>query len=168
MGDARSMSIDEARASAVETLTAVRRGEEAPHRPDETVFEAVAKAVFERYSRLWKAGTLKVNRGYLRKQILPHFAERQIAEIDRQEVRNRFARLHATPVSADRSMPVLSVIAREAECMACAPRAPIPAGASGATAARAASGCVKASLERVRDAFEHLYTFYCEGMKSEF
>ena len=126
VGDAGTMSLDEARASAVETLAAVRRGEEAPHRPDETLFEAVAETVFERHARLWKAGTLRVNRGYLRKQILPHFAGRQIAEIDRQEVRRWFASLRATPVAADRSMPVLSVIMREAERMGLRPEGSNP------------------------------------------
>ena len=117
VGDAGTMSIAEARAAAAEMLAAIRRGEDAPHRPEETVFEAVAATVFERHARLWKAGTLKVNRGYLRNQLLPHFAGRPIADIDRQEVRNWFARLRATPVAADRSMPALSVIMREAEAM---------------------------------------------------
>ena len=36
------MRIEEARASAVETLAAIRQGGDAPHRPNETLFEAVA------------------------------------------------------------------------------------------------------------------------------
>ena len=126
VGDAGSMGIDEARALAVETLAAIRRGEEAPPRPDETVFETVAGIVFERHARLWKAGTLHVNRCYLRNQLLPYFTGRQIADIDRQEVRHWFARLHATPVAADRSMPVLSVIMREAERMGLRPEGSNP------------------------------------------
>ena len=43
------MSVDEARSSAVRTLAAIRRGEEAPRDPAETLFEAVAETVFERY-----------------------------------------------------------------------------------------------------------------------
>ena len=126
VGDAGTMSIDEARASAVQMLAAIRRGEEAPHRPDETLFEVVAETVFERHARLWKAGTLNVNRSYLRCQILPHFTGRQIADIDRQEVRNWFASLRATPVAADRSMPVLSVIMKEAEAMGLRPEGSNP------------------------------------------
>ena len=126
VGNAGSMSIDEARASAAEILAAIRRGEDAPRRPDETLFEAVAGIVFERHARLWKSGTLHVNRGYLRNQLLPHFAGRQIADIDRQEVRNWFASLRATPVAADRSMPVLSVIMREAEAMGLRPEGSNP------------------------------------------
>ena len=121
IGDAETMSVAEARALAAEMLAAIRRGEDGLHRPDETLFEAVARTVFERYARVWKAGTLYVNRSYLRKRIMPHFAGRPVADIDRQEVRHWFASLHATPVAADRSLPVLSVIMQEAEKMGLRP-----------------------------------------------
>ena len=117
VGDAGAVSVKEARSRATETLAAIRRGEPAPAQADETLFETVAGTVFERYERLWKPRTLFVNRSYLRKQILPHFAGRRIDDIDRRDVHNWFASLHATPVSADRSMPVLSVIMKEAEAM---------------------------------------------------
>ena len=63
------------------------------------------------------ARTMYVNQRYLHIQILPYFAGRQITDIERQDVRTRFASRSATPVAADRSMPVLSVIMREAEAM---------------------------------------------------
>ena len=126
VGDAGSMSIAEAQAAAVKMLAAIRRGEDVPHRPDETLFEAVAEMMFERHARLWKAGTLRVNRDYLLSQILPRFAGWQIADIDRQEVRNWFASRSATPVAADRSMPILSVIMREAERMGMRPEGSNP------------------------------------------
>ena len=66
VGDADSMTVAEARSRAGAILSAIRRGEDAPRDPRETLFEAVAETVFERYQRVWKAGTLKVNRGYLR------------------------------------------------------------------------------------------------------
>ena len=126
VGDYRSMSVAKARASATEMLTAIRRGEALPHAPGETLFEVVAEATFRSYERVWKHGTLHVNRGYLRKQLIPHFAGRDIADIDRQEVRNWFARLRATPAAADRSMPILSVIMREAERMGLRPEGSNP------------------------------------------
>ncbi|MYE02486.1 MAG: tyrosine-type recombinase/integrase [Alphaproteobacteria bacterium] len=126
VGDAGTMSIADARASAAAMLAAIRRGEEAPAARDDTLFEAVAETVFRHYERVWKSGTLKVNRSYLRKQLLPHFAGRAISDIDRQEVRNWFVRLRATPVAADRSMPVLSVIMREAEWMGLRPEGSNP------------------------------------------
>ncbi|MCY3753486.1 MAG: site-specific integrase [Alphaproteobacteria bacterium] len=126
VGDVGSMSIEEARASAAEMIAAIRRGGETPHRPDETLFEAVAERAFHRHERVWKPGTLAVNRCYLRNQLLPHFAGRPIAAIDRQEVRRWFALLRATPVAADRSMPVLSVIMKEAEAMGLRPEGSNP------------------------------------------
>ena len=125
-GDAETVSVGEARSLAGGMLAAVRRGEGALHAPGETLFEAVAETTFRRHERLWKAGTLAVNRSYLRNQLLPYFAGRPIADIDRQEVRNWFARLRATPVAADRSMPVLSVIMREAERMGLRPEGSNP------------------------------------------
>ena len=121
VGDAGGMSVGEARSVADDMLVAIRRGEVTPLAPAETLFEAVAEAAFRRHERVWKPGTLYVNRRYLRNQLLPHFAGRPIAAIDRQEVRNWFALLRAKPVAADRSMPVLSVIMKEAEAMGLRP-----------------------------------------------
>lgn len=126
VGDAGAMDIAEARSVAGTMLAAIRRGEPAPARPEEALFEAVAKTVFQEHERVWKPRTLDVNRGYLRNQILPHFAGRNIADIDRREVRNWFASLAATPVAADRSMPILSVIMREAERMGLRPKGTNP------------------------------------------
>ena len=126
VGDANSMSVTDARRRADEMLAAIRRGEDAPPYPGEALFEVVAETVFERYERVWKAGTLEVNRGYLRNQILPCFSGRPVADIDSQEVRNWFASLRAAPVAADRSMPVLSVIMREAEAMGLRPEGSNP------------------------------------------
>ena len=126
IGDADNTGIAEARGHATETLAAIRKGESAPARPEETLFEAVAETVFDRYARVWKAGTLNVNRCYLRNQLLPYFAGRGIADIDGGDVRNWFALLRATPVAADRSMPVLSVIMREAEEMGLRPEGSNP------------------------------------------
>ena len=114
IGDAGSMDLEEARQRATELLAAVRR-DEAPALPEERLFEAVAEEVFKRYGRTWKPGTLKVNRNYLRNTILPRFRGRNIADIDRQDVQHWFASLRATPVAADRSAPILSVIMRQAE-----------------------------------------------------
>ena len=126
VGNAGSLSVSEARSLAGEMLIAIRRGEDEPAPPGEILFGAVAEAAFRRHEGVWKPGTLAVNRSYLRNQLLPHFAGRPIADIDRQEVRNWFARLRATPVAADRSMPVLSVIMREAERMGLRPEGSNP------------------------------------------
>ena len=114
IGDAGSIGLDEARQRATELLAAIRRDEPAAL-PEERLFEAVAEEVFSRYGRHWKPGTLKVNRNYLGNTILPRFRGRNIADITRQDVQRWFASLRATPVAADRSAPILSVIMRQAE-----------------------------------------------------
>ena len=113
VGDATDINLAQARRRAQVMLAATRNG--TPASSEETLFETVAGEVFRRYGRTWKPGTLKVNRYYLRNQILPWFKGRQIAEITRGDVQQWFASLHATPVAADRSAPVLSVIMARAE-----------------------------------------------------
>ena len=126
VGEADAMDIAEARSLAKLMLAAIRRGEAVPARPEDALFEAVAGTVFRQHERLWKPRTLHVNRCYLRNQILPCFAGRNISDIDGRDVRNWFASLAATPVAADRSMPILSVIMREAEAMGLRPEGSNP------------------------------------------
>ena len=80
-----------------------------------TRFDILADEVFRRYGRRWKPRTVRVNRSYLRNQILPWFAGRPVGAISRSEVRQWFASLNETPAAANRSLPILSVILREAE-----------------------------------------------------
>ncbi len=113
VGDAGSLSVEDARARAQSMLAANRNGVEAAS--DHILFEEVAEEIFRRYGRNWKPGTLKVNRYYFARQILPWFRGRPIADITAADVRAWFASLHATPVAADRSAPILSVIMTCAE-----------------------------------------------------
>ena len=116
IGDADAVTLTRARDRARSILAAQRNGgDDIAAQPDETLFETVADEVFRRYARNWKPRTLKVNLGYFKNQILPWFRGRPIADITAEDVRQWFASLHATPVAADRSAPVLSVIMRQAE-----------------------------------------------------
>ena len=113
IGDAATVSLETARSNASAMLALRLQGDEA--RPAVPIpFETAAEEVFQRYGRHWKPRTLEVNLGYYRKQILPWFRGRAIADITRGDVQKWFASLHKTPVAADRSMPVLSVILRQA------------------------------------------------------
>ena len=114
VGDADSIDLDEARRQAAQLIAAIRH-DETPALPEDRLFEVVAEEVFDRYGRNWKPGTMKVNRKYLRSTILPRFRGRNIANITKQDVQGWFASLRATPVAADRSAPILSVIMRQAE-----------------------------------------------------
>ena len=116
IGEAGSIGTDEARDRAKTAITAIREGSDAQSAamPD-IAFETVAEEVFTRYARNWKPSTLFVNRGYYRNQILPWFKGRPITEITVSDVQRWFASLRETPVAADRSAPILSVIMRQAE-----------------------------------------------------
>ena len=83
--------------------------------PEPIPFERVAEQTFRRYGRMWKPATLQVNQVYLRNQIMPWFRGRSIADITRAEVRQWFGTLHATPAAANRSLPILSIVMRQAE-----------------------------------------------------
>ena len=114
IGDTDNMTEAEARRHAVSIIAALGNGEKGS-KPGDVLFEDFAEEVFRRYGRNWKPRTLAVSRSYLRNQILPYFGGRRISEITREDVQSWFSSLHATPVAADRSAPVLSVILRQAE-----------------------------------------------------
>ena len=116
VGQAEALNVYEARNRARALLAAIRNGNgDEAAAPSSVRFETVADEVFRRYARNWKPSTLKVNRNYYRNHILPWFEGRPIADITAHDVRRWFASLHNTPVSADRSAPILSVIMRQAE-----------------------------------------------------
>ena len=75
--------MEDARSLAREALAAIRRSEASEC--GEALFEEVANSVFERHSGAWKARTLEVNQGYLKSQLMPHFAGRPVPQIDRPE-----------------------------------------------------------------------------------
>ena len=116
VGDADTIGTDEARGRAKTLMAAIREGSDAQSAtPPDIAFETVADEVFRRYARNWKPSTLNVNQRYYRNQILPWFEGQPIAAITVSDVRRWFASLHETPVAADRSAPILSVIMRQAE-----------------------------------------------------
>ncbi len=116
VGGSGSFGVDEARARARDLMASIHKGDDVGvAATTDTTFETVADEVFRRYARNWKPSTLRVNLGYYRNHILPWFKGRRIADITAQDVRRWFAALHNTPVAADRSAPVLSVIMRQAE-----------------------------------------------------
>ena len=116
IGDAEDIALECARTRARALQASRRYGDEPVSGTSEPIaFEMVAEEVFRRYRRYWKPSTLKVNLYYYRNQILPWFGGRPIVDITRRDIQQWFASLHATPVAADRSVPVLSVILKQAE-----------------------------------------------------
>ena len=62
VGDAGTMELRQARSLAVAMLTAIRRGEDTPCHPEETLFDAVADTVFQHYERVCVNGGVKMYR----------------------------------------------------------------------------------------------------------
>ena len=122
-------------ASAIIVGEHQERAGECPDLPAEIAFEAVADEVFAYYRRHWKPRTLAVNLNYYENNILPWFKGRPIAGITRREVLEWFESLHAKPASANRSLPVLSVILRQAEVTDTGQRTATLAKTSSVTAA---------------------------------
>ena len=116
VGRAGSLGVDEARDRARTLVASIRgRTDAEAVSPADIPFETVGDEVFRRCVRNWKPSTLRVNRGNYRNQILPRFEGRPVADITAHDVQRWFASLHETPVAADRSAPILSVIMRQAE-----------------------------------------------------
>ncbi len=116
IGDAHTMTLECARDRAAALLASRSKGDDAsPECSGAILFEDATDEVFRRYKPHWKPSTLKVNRYYCRRQILPWFKGRAIGDITSRDVQRWFASLHETPVAADRSAPILSVIFRQAE-----------------------------------------------------
>ena len=105
IGDAGALTVDEARVRAISLLAVIRCDALRDRRRDRV--QAPCAGV--------EAANAYVNRNYLHRQILTRFAGMQVADITRADVLRWFAARRATPVAADRSLPILSVILKEVE-----------------------------------------------------
>ena len=123
IGDAGAVAASEARKRAAELIAALRRDGAGP---GDTAFEAVAGEALAHHARLWKPQTVEINRRYYRTRILPGFRGRPVAGITGRDVRAWFASLDAVPATADRCLPVLSVIMRRAEARGLRPEGSNP------------------------------------------
>ncbi|XDZ65495.1 tyrosine-type recombinase/integrase [Alphaproteobacteria bacterium LSUCC0684] len=117
IGDADRMSLKDARAIARRRIAALTLAQTSPSADEDVRFDTLAEMVFSRRARLWKPSTLRVNRDYLKNQLLPFFGDMPVAAISRNDVETWFAGLSDIPEGANRSVPVLSAILREAEEM---------------------------------------------------
>ena len=90
--------------------------------PENETFEIIAEKILNRRARLWKPGTVSVNRSYYRNQILPYFRGRSISTINSEDVQHWFGSLHTAPSGANRAIPVLSGILTDAEMLGLRPK----------------------------------------------
>ena len=117
IGSADAMTIPEARREARRLIASYiepARKENGPRTPGYpmTVFAA---ELLDRQARHWKPRTLETNRHLIRNHILPAFGHMTVDAIAVEHVGDWFASMAGKPGSANRAMPVLSVMMRMAE-----------------------------------------------------
>ena len=117
IGNADTMTVPEARREARRLIASYIepvRKDNGPRTPGHPMTE-FADEFLERYARHWKPRTLESNRYFIRNHILPVFGHMTVDAIAVEHVRAWFASMGEKPGSANRSMPVLSVMMRMAE-----------------------------------------------------
>ncbi len=110
LGTADEMTAAEARAKAVAAIAAVKA-----ERETGPLFADFAQEFMRRQGRRWKPSTRESNAHLTGRYLVPFFGAMRVAEIDRADVRRWFDSLSGTPGNANRTLPVLSVMMRQAE-----------------------------------------------------
>ena len=117
VGSADAMTIPEARREARRLIASYiepGKTDNGPRTPGHPMTDFAAEFL-ERYARHWKPSTLEASAHVVRNQILPAFGHMTVDAIAVEHVRDWFASMAATPGSANRAMPTLSVMMRMAE-----------------------------------------------------
>ena len=83
--------------------------------PESVPFSTFAEEFLTRYRRNWKPSTYQSALYIINGSILPHFGQMTVQGITRADVTRWFAGMADRPGKANRSLPVLSVMMREAE-----------------------------------------------------
>ena len=110
LGSADEMTAAEAREKAVAAIAAAKAESETGPQFADFVIEFM-----RRQGRRWKPSTRNSNRHLIDRYLVPFFGTMPVAEIARADVQRWFDSMSATPGAANRALPVLSVMMRQAE-----------------------------------------------------
>ena len=110
LGTVDDLTAAEARAKALAEIEAAR-----VERETGPLMADFAEDFMRRLARRWKPAPQESNRHLIRNHILPFFGETRVADITRAHVRRWFDGLSERPGTANRALPVLSVMMRQAE-----------------------------------------------------
>ncbi len=110
LGTTAEQTADEARAMAVGEIEAAES--ECRTGP---LFRYFADEFMRRQGPRWKPATRESNRSALQNHILPFFGGMRVADIARADVQRWFDSMSGAPASANRALPVLSVMMTRAE-----------------------------------------------------
>jgi len=110
LGTADELTAAQAREKATAIIEAARTERE--HGP---LFRDFAEEFMRRLGRRWKPATREGNALLLRRYLVPFFGGTRVADIARADMQRWFDSMSATPGNANRGLPVLSVMMRQAE-----------------------------------------------------
>ena len=110
LGTANEMSAAEAREKAAAAIEAA-----ATEREHGRLFCDFSDEFMRRHARRWKPSTREGNALLLRRYLVPFFGGMRVADVARADVRRWFDSMSGTPGNANRALPVLSVMMRQAE-----------------------------------------------------
>ena len=110
LGTADELTAAQAHEKAAAVIEAA--ADEREHGP---VFRDFADEFMRRHARRWKPATREGNRHLMRRYLVPFFGVMRVADIARADVRRWFDSMSGTPGNANRTLPVLSVMMRQAE-----------------------------------------------------
>ena len=110
LGTTAELTADKARAMAIAEIAAA----EAESRTG-PLFRYFADEFMRRQGPRWKPATRRSNRSALKSHILPSFGGMRAADIARADVQRWFDSMSGAPASANRALPVLSVMMTRAE-----------------------------------------------------
>ena len=110
LGSADEMTAAEASEKAVAAIAAAKAECETGSQSADFVTEFM-----RRQGRRWKPSTRNGNRHLIDRHLVPFFGTMPVAEIARADVQRWFDSMSATPGNANRALPVLSVMMRQAK-----------------------------------------------------
>ena len=110
LGTADEMTATEAREKALAAIAATNAERQAG-----PLFADFVQEFMRRQGRRWKPSTREGNRHLIDRHLIPFFGNMRVPEVDRADVRRWFDSMSGTPGNANRTLPVLSVMMRQAE-----------------------------------------------------
>ena len=110
LGTADEMTAAEAREKALAAIAATKAERQAG-----PLFADFVPEFMRRQGRRWKPSTREGNRHLIDRYLIPFFGNMRVSEIGRADVRRWFDSMSGTPGNANRTLPVLSVMMRQAE-----------------------------------------------------
>ena len=110
LGTADEITAAEAREKATAAIAAATA-----ERETGPLFADFVREFMRRQGRRWKSSTREGNRHLIERHLVPTFGAMRVAGIERADVRRWFDSMSGTPGNANRTLPVLSVMMRQAE-----------------------------------------------------